>query len=131
MPRHIIYYCIIILIYSTEINSTLLDGKILNGEDIEKQQNIKYMSRLYRNETYICNGCLISSRHIVSSAACIRRLIRNIKGIRIELFALIMQFKHKIINGVHHSGYKPGESWYYRIYDVGVALVRVLISFIC
>ena len=105
-----------------------MDGKLLAVEHIRELENIKYISRLYRNGAHICNGCLISPRHIVSSAACIKELLKKIIGIRSKLFAVIRQKEHKIINAVYHSNYKPEALWNYRFYDVGVAMVRLLIS---
>ena len=105
-----------------------MEDELLVANDNGEPETIKYISRLYRNGAHICNGCLISPRHIVTSAACIKKLTRNLKRISKKLFAVMMQQEHKIINTVYHPNYKPGEFWYHRFYNFGVALVRLLIS---
>ena len=98
-------------------------------KDNQDPVHIRYIALFKRNMTRVCIGCLVSWRHIVSTAGCIDSLLKNgndeqhLSGVT----AFIGKTDYKIIQAVYHSKYKYETGNYRRVFDVGLALVCLLI----
>ena len=75
-----------------------------------------------------CNGCLLSPRHILSTAGCICDILKcQFKEPKLsEATAFIDGTIYNLKDAVHDKRYKPARAYNYRFYDVGMALVCLL-----
>ena len=100
------------------------------AEDNLEPVNLKYLALLIKNKRPVCAGSLISPRHILSAGGCIHILLQS-SGDQPQLSkvtAYIGETEHKIIHAVYHDSFKPKRAGIFRLYDVGLALVCLLIS---
>ena len=75
--------------------------------------------------THVCTGCLVSPRHILSSAGCIKNLFKSENNVTYVLTAFINQIHHKILQALYHKTYDKVHHKNYRSYDIGMALVCI------
>ena len=59
--------------FCIESTQTLLTNKIIGGENVQPQ-NYTYVIYLQRRGCHICSGALISDKHAVTTARCVRGL---------------------------------------------------------
>ena len=103
-----------------------MDSKIIVREDYKEPVTSKFTVLLKKSLLCICSGCLISSRHILSTGTCMDRLREPRENITDILWAYIGQHYYRITHIVYHPDYIPGKKCRLRYQDFGMALVYLL-----
>ena len=109
-------------------SSSLPESKLIAGDDIEGAI-IKYLASLRRKTRHFCSGCMISERHILTGAQCITKLENEHPPDFCNYSAFIGETRYEIERVNYHHNYKNMQVTRTRIFDVGLVLVGLLISF--
>ena len=114
------------------LNSSLLDGKVINGFPVV-QQDVKFMASLKMNSIHFCGGCVISTKHILTAGQCIYLI--KLQGVMdfaniIVWLGTIHLFGYGITRNVkdleHHPQFDPLAPRETCAFDIGVILVCLI-----
>ena len=108
-------------------NSSILDGKILNGEDVD-DGTMKFIASLRDYQIHICTGTLISARHVITAGQCIAKVEDRKNNGFCGVTVIIGNTTLNIAQAEYHEKFQPPYKWKTRQFDIGLIMVRSLIS---
>ena len=127
----VLYYFFVSCFFpSTAINSSRLDGKFINGKelDVEEQRTKKYVAALRTNGTHFCNGCLITATYVLTTGQCIQRFEQFTNYTIDDLTILLSVTSYKALEIEKHKWYNPMYPFETTNYNLGVVLASSLNS---